>query len=63
MTQHFNDVAALSKVITSPLDRLSDAMLDSIAGSHARRGTPAFAGLHEKLIVARDERRVREGAA
>lgn len=47
MTRQFNHVAAFSKVGTAPLETLNDAMIESIAASHARRGTPAF----DKLLA------------
>lgn len=47
MTRQHNHVAAFSKASTAPLERLTPAMIDSIAASHARRGTPAF----DKLLA------------
>lgn len=47
MTRQLNHTAAFAKAGTAPLATLTPAMLESIAGSHARRGTPAF----DKLLL------------
>lgn len=58
MSAHYNHVAAFAKVGTAPLERLDDAMIESIAASHARRGTPAFnrllTGLREVVAMRRE---------
>ena len=42
-----NHTAAFAKAGTARLETLTPAMLESIAASHARRGTPLF----DKLLV------------
>lgn len=62
VTQRDNAIAAFAKAATAPLHTLTPAMLESIAASHARRGTPAFARLLDKLAGTVAERRAREVA-
>lgn len=62
VTKRDNTVAAFAKASTAPLQTLTDAMLDSITASHARRGTRDFDQLLTKLretVEARREREVR----
>lgn len=62
VTKRDNTVAAFAKASTAPLQTLTDAMLDSITASHARRGTRDFDQLLTKLretVKARREREVR----
>lgn len=61
MTAQANRIAALSKIATAPLHTLTDAMVESIAGSHARKGSPQFAKLLAELDARLMERRAREG--
>jgi len=61
MTAQANRIAALSKIATAPLHALTDAMVESIAGSHARKGSPQFAKLLAELDARLMERRAREG--
>lgn len=63
MTRRDNLTAAFSKAATAPLERLTPDMIDSIAASHARRGTRDFEQLLEKLHETVEARRVRECAA
>ncbi|WP_041550408.1 hypothetical protein [Novosphingobium aromaticivorans] len=62
MTKRDNMTAAYAKAATAPLDRLTPAMLDSIAASHARRGTRDFDQLLAKLRETVEARRLREVA-
>jgi len=48
ITKRDNWTAALAKANTAPLKTLTPMMIESIAASHARRGTPD----HAKLVVA-----------
>ena len=57
MTAHFNHVAAFAKVSTAPLASLTPAMIESIAASHARRGTAGFEKLHRELAAVVDNRK------
>jgi hypothetical protein len=62
VTKRDNTSAAFAKASTAPLQTLTDAMLDSITASHARRGTRDFDQLLTKLretVEARREREVR----
>lgn len=63
MTVKANAVAAFAKVSTAPLHTMTDAMVDSITASHARRGTPQFVKLRAALDKVLAERRERETAA
>lgn len=54
MTRSYNQTIAFSKVATAPLDKLSDAMIESIARTHK----VPVAELQQQLA----ERRVREAA-
>ena len=60
-----NTTIARSKVIMAPLHRLTDALIDSIAASHSKRGTMAHARLKADLEALAEARRVNErgGAA
>lgn len=60
VTKRDNTVAAFAKASTAPLQTLTDAMLDSITASHARRGTRDFDQLLTKLRETVDARRQRE---
>lgn len=60
ITKRDNTVAAFAKASTAPLLTLTDAMLDSITASHARRGTRDFDQLLTKLRETVDARRERE---
>ena len=60
VTKRDNTVAAFAKASTAPLSTLTDAMLDSITASHARRGTRDFDQLLTKLRETVDARRERE---
>ncbi|MFN3456870.1 MAG: hypothetical protein ACK4Z8_04760 [Novosphingobium sp.] len=62
VTKRDNAVAAFAKAATAPLERLTPAMLESIAASHARRGTRDFDQLLAKLAETVEARRVREAA-
>ncbi|QOV95247.1 hypothetical protein [Novosphingobium sp. ES2-1] len=62
MTKRDNAVAAFAKASTAPLQTLTPAMLESIAASHARRGTHDFDQLLAKLTETVEARRVREAA-
>lgn len=54
----YNHMTAFDKARTTPLERLDDGMIESIAASHARRGTPAFdsllTGLREVVAMRRE---------
>lgn len=52
-----NRVAAFAKAGTAPIETLTDAMVESIAASHARRGTPAFDALLRDLREVVEARR------
>ena len=52
-----NRVAAFAKVGTAPIERMTPDMIESIAASHARRGTPAFDKLLAELRDVADARR------
>lgn len=60
MTQRDNSIAAISKASTAPLDRLNAQLIESIAASHARRGSKAFVELHAKLVEIVEARHERE---
>lgn len=60
IAQRDKDAAALTCVRFAPLHTLTPAILESIAGSHAKRGTPAFDRLLARLERAVAERRERE---
>lgn len=60
IAQRDNHAAAFAKASTAPLRALTPAMLESIAGSHAKRGTPAFDRLLARLERAVAERHERE---
>lgn len=62
VTKRDNAVAAFAKASTAPLQTLTPAMLESIAASHARRGTRDFEQLLAKLTETVEARRVREAA-
>lgn len=62
ITKRDNAVAAFAKASTAPLHTLTDAMLESITASHARRGTRDFDQLLAKLSETVAARRVREAA-
>lgn len=57
MTRAYNHTAAFAKVGTAPLETLTPGMVESIAASHARRGTPAFDKLLADLRVVVEQRR------
>lgn len=59
MTAAFNHTAAFAKIGMAPLAHLTDAMVESIAASHARRGTAAFEKLHRDLREVVEMRRAR----
>lgn len=63
VTKRDNAVAAFAKASTAPLHTLTEAMLDSITASHARRGTRDFEQLLAKLRETVEARRERELAA
>lgn len=63
VTKRDNAVAAFAKASTAPLQMLTPAMLESIAASHARRGTRDFDQLLAKLSETVEARREREQAA
>jgi hypothetical protein len=54
-TQRDGIIVAVDKVSSAPLQTLTPAMVESIAASHVKRGTPAFERLVERLgaVVAR----------
>ncbi len=62
VTKRENAVAAFAKASTAPLHTLTEAMLESIAASHARRGTHDFDQLLTKLRDTVAARRIREAA-
>lgn len=62
VTKRDNAVAAFAKASTAPLHTLTEAMLESIAASHARRGTRDFDQLLDKLRDTVASRRIREAA-
>ena len=62
VTKRDNAIAAFAKASTAPLLTLTPAMLESIAASHARRGTRDFDQLLAKLSETVEARRVREAA-
>lgn len=62
VTKRDNAVAAFAKASTAPLHTLTEAMLDSITASHARRGTRDFDQLLAKLRETVEARRQREQA-
>lgn len=62
VTKRDNAVAAFAKASTAPLHTLTDAMLESIAASHSRRGTRDFDQLLGKLRDTVAARRIREAA-
>ncbi|SMC68654.1 hypothetical protein [Novosphingobium sp. B1] len=62
VTKRENAVAAFAKASTAPLHTLTEAMLESIAASHARRGTRDFDQLLAKLRDTVAARRLREAA-
>ena|GEM_PF-5023415 len=63
ITRRENHTAAFMKVATAPLATLTPAMLESIAASHARRGSPDFARLFASLSQQIADRRARETRA
>ncbi len=60
MTRAFNHTAAFAKAQMAPLTTLNSAMIESIAASHARRGTAGFDQLKRDLIEVVEMRRGRE---
>lgn len=58
MSVRANHTAAFAKAGTAPLATLTPAMLESIAASHARRGTPAFEKLVGELAQVAEARKV-----
>lgn len=60
MTRAHNRMAAFSKVYTAPLDTLTPMMVESIAGSHERKGTPGYHKLLTELTNTLVHRRARE---
>lgn len=62
ITRRQNHIAAFTKAATAPLHTLDMAMLESIAASHARRGTRDFDQLLERLRSTVAERGERERA-
>lgn len=62
MTRAGNHTAAVAKATTAPLHALTDAMLESIAASHARRGSADFGKLVAQLREIVAGRRDREAA-
>ncbi len=61
VTVSANRVAAFAKAGTAPIETLTDAMVESIAASHARRGTPAFDTLRRELFEVVNARRAMAG--
>ena len=59
-TQRDGIILAIDKVSTAPLQTLTPAMVESIAASHVRRGTPAFARLVERLNAVVRNREARD---
>lgn len=62
MTRQHNRVAAFMKVRTAPLHTLTPAMIESIAGSHARKGTADFNKLLVELRATLEHRTAQENA-
>lgn len=62
ITKRDNATAAFAKAATAPLRTLTPAMLESIAASHARRGSKDFDALLAKLNETVAARREREAA-
>ena len=62
MTRLYNHTAAFAKAQMAPLATLTGAMLESIAASHARRGTAGFDQLLRDLREVVEMRRGRESA-
>lgn len=60
MTRAANITAAVMKVSTAPLDKLTDANLESIARSHCGRTAGAYERLLADLIQRRADRMERE---
>ena len=57
MTARGNTIAATMKASTAPLETLTADMLDSIAASHARRGSRQFENLLARLQrIVRDRK-------
>ena len=62
MTVEYNTTAATMKVGTAPLDKLTDANLESIARTHCGRREGDYDRLLAKLRTLRAERQAREAA-
>lgn len=62
ITKRENEVAAFAKAATAPLGILTPAMIESIAASHARRGSKDFDVLLAKLNETVADRQKREAA-
>lgn len=61
ITRKANRVAAFSKIYTAPLETLTPAMVESIARTHERQGTPGFHKLLTELRATLTARIAREG--
>lgn len=59
VSAHYNHVAAFAKASTAPIEGLTPAMIESIAASHARRGTPGFDKLLRDLAEVVEMRKAR----
>lgn len=62
VTKRDNERAAIAKAMSGRLSAMTPANLESIAASHARRGTRDFDQLLAKLTETVEARRVREAA-
>ena len=60
MTRQANRVAAFAKIYTAPLETLTPMMVESIARTHERQGTPGFHKLLTELRATLEHRKARE---
>lgn len=60
VSKRANRVAAFMKIHTAPLETLTPMMVESIAGSHERKGSVGFNRLLTELRATLEHRKARE---